>query len=334
MTNVAVLGSGAFGTALAKVLADQGNPTMLWSRRAELAEAINATHTNERYLPSAILPGCLTATADLATALVDAELVLFVVPSHATRKVVGDAKALLPADALICSATKGIENDSLMLMSEVMVDVLGEEAKPRLTFLSGPSFAKEIAAGVPTAVTVAGADQAAAERVQREFATANLRMYYTHDVPGVECGGALKNVIAIAAGAIDGLGGGLNTQAALMTRGLAEIGRLAAAKGAAPMTLAGLSGMGDLVLTCTGSLSRNRTVGVQLGKGRKLNDILESLGHVAEGVKTTKSAYDLGQQLDIELPITDEVYKVLYEDKPAKQAVVDLMTRPLKHEMD
>jgi glycerol-3-phosphate dehydrogenase (NAD(P)+) len=334
MTNVAVVGSGTFGTALAKVLADQGNPTKLWARRQELADAINAEHENPHYLPGFKLPDTLSASSDLAEVVRNAELVLMVVPSHATRQVAENAKAHLPADALICCATKGIENDTLMLMSEVLEDVLGAEARPRLTFLSGPSFAKELAAGVPTAVTVAGTDQHAAERVQREFATANLRMYYTHDVAGVEVGGALKNVIAIAAGAIDGLGFGLNTRAALMTRGLAEIGRVAAAKGAAPLTMAGLAGMGDLVLTCTGSLSRNRTVGVELGKGRKLPEILESLGQVAEGVKTTKSAYDLGKKLDIELPITNEVYKVLYEDKPAKKALVDLMTRPLKHEMD
>ena len=334
MTNIAVLGAGAFGTSLAKVLADQGNPTKLWARREELAKVINEARVNERYLPGAELPACLEATSDVAACVEGAELVLFVVPSHATRKVVEEAKASLPDSALICSATKGIENETLMLMSEVMEDVLGEAARPRLTYLSGPSFAKELAAGVPTAVTVAGADQTSAEKVQQEFATANLRMYYTHDVAGVEVGGALKNVIAIAAGAIDGLGFGLNTRAALMTRGLAEIGKVGAAKGAAPLTLAGLAGMGDLVLTCTGNLSRNRTVGVELGKGRKLNDILESLGHVAEGVKTTKSAYDLGQKIGIELPITNEVYRVLYEDKPAKQALKDLMTRPLKHELD
>jgi glycerol-3-phosphate dehydrogenase (NAD(P)+) len=332
MTRIAVLGAGAFGTALAKVLADQGNPTKLWARRDDLVDAINQAHENERYLPGAKLPDSLIATSSLADALGDVELALFVVPSHATREVVRASKPHLPADALLCNATKGIENDTLMLMSEVMVDVLGTDVVPRLTFFSGPSFAKELAAGVPTAVTVAGEDEAAAERVQREFATANLRMYYTHDVVGVEIGGALKNVVAIAAGATDGLGFGLNTRAALMTRGLAEIGRVAAAKGADPLTLAGLAGMGDLVLTCTGSLSRNRTVGVELGKGRKLGDILEALGHVAEGVKTTKSAYELSRKLDVETPITDAVYQVLYEDKPAKQAVVELMTRPLKHE--
>ncbi|HHH31425.1 MAG TPA: NAD(P)-dependent glycerol-3-phosphate dehydrogenase, partial [Polyangiaceae bacterium] len=295
-------------------------------------ETINASHLNERYLPGIALPETLVATADLTQAVDKAELVLFVVPSHATRDVAMAARPHLPADALLCNATKGIENETLMLMSEVMVDVLGDEAIPRLTYFSGPSFAKEIAAGVPTAVTVAGASREAAERVQAEFATANLRMYYTHDVAGVEVGGALKNVIAIAAGAIDGLGFGLNTRAALMTRGLAEIGRLAAAKGAEPITLAGLAGMGDLVLTCTGSLSRNRTVGVELGKGRTLDDILDKLGHVAEGVKTTKSAYELGKKLKVDMPITDQVYQVIYEDKPAKKALYDLMTRPLKHE--
>jgi glycerol-3-phosphate dehydrogenase (NAD(P)+) len=332
MTRIAVVGAGAFGTALAKVLADQGNPTTLWARREDLAAELNAKHVNERYLPGAKLPDNLEATSSLETVLSGAELILFVIPSHATRQVLQDAKPYISDTALICNATKGIENDSLMLMSEVMVDVLGASATPRLTYFSGPSFAKELAAGVPTAVTVASEDEGAAERVQREFATANLRMYYTHDVVGVEVGGALKNVVAIAAGAIDGLGGGLNTRAALMTRGLAEIGRVAAAKGADPMTLAGLAGMGDLVLTCTGSLSRNRTVGVELGKGRKLADILESLGHVAEGVKTTKSAYELGKKLNVEMPITEAVYQVIYEDKPAAQAVVELMTRPLKHE--
>jgi glycerol-3-phosphate dehydrogenase (NAD(P)+) len=332
MTTVAVLGAGSFGTALAKVLADQGNPTRMWARRPELATAINEQHVNEHYLEGIALPETLTATSSVAEAVDGADLVLFVVPSHATRRVAEEAKDHVPGSALICNATKGIENESLMLMSEVMVDVFGNDAEERLTYLSGPSFAKEIAAGVPTAVTVAGKSKAAAERVQAEFATANLRMYYTQDVAGVEVGGALKNVIAIAAGAIDGLGFGLNTRAALMTRGLAEIGRLAAAKGAEPITLAGLAGMGDLVLTCTGSLSRNRTVGVELGKGRTLQDILDHLGHVAEGVKTTKSAYELGNKLGVDLPITREVYQVIYENKPAKKALYDLMTRPLKHE--
>jgi glycerol-3-phosphate dehydrogenase (NAD(P)+) len=332
MTQVAVLGAGAFGTALAKVLAEQDNPTKLWTRHAEHAAAINRDHENASFLGGVSLPAALIATADLSEALSDADLVLFVVPAQATREVALAAKPLLPPSAIICNASKGIENDTLMLMSEVMVDVLGEAARSRLTYFSGPSFAKEIAAGVPTAVTVAGQSREAAERVQREFATANLRMYFTEDVAGVEVGGAMKNVIAIAAGAVDGLGYGLNTRAALMTRGLAEIGRLAHAKGADPITLAGLAGMGDLVLTCTGALSRNRTVGFELGQGKKLEDILASLGHVAEGVTTTQSAYQLGRRLGVDLPITEEVYKVLYEDKPARKALYDLMTRPLKHE--
>lgn len=332
MTRVAVLGAGAFGTALSKVLAEQKNPTKLWAIDEGLAEAINETKRNDTYLPGVSLPDTLTATPDIAEVLADAELAIFVVPSHATRAVAEQAKDHIGGDTILCCATKGIENDSLMLMSEVMVDVLGDAYRPRLTYFSGPSFAKEIAAGVPTAVTVAGESSEMAERVQREFATINLRMYFTHDVVGVELGGALKNVIAIAAGAVDGLGLGLNTRAALMTRGLAELTRLGMAKGAEPATMAGLAGMGDLVLTCTGSLSRNRTVGFELGKGRKLDAILNDLGHVAEGVKTTLSAYQLGQKLGVEMPITEEVYHVLYEDKPARQAVMDLMTRPLKHE--
>lgn len=332
MTRVAVLGAGAFGTSLATVLASQGLQTRLWARRAELAASINQTRRNARYLPDAELPATLTAYPDMASTLADAELVLFVVPSHATRGVAEQAATLLPPEALLCSATKGIENDTLMLMSEVLEDVLGAAASKRLTYLSGPSFAKELAAGVPTAFTIAGHHAPAVKHVQEVFSNPQLRAYATDDVAGVEVGGALKNVIAIAAGAIDGLGFGLNTRAALMTRGLAEIGRLAAAKGAKPETMSGLAGMGDLVLTCTGNLSRNRTVGVELGKGNTLAEILEKLGQVAEGVKTTKSAHELGLKLGVEMPITDQVYKVIYEDKPARQALIDLMTRPLTQE--
>ncbi len=327
---VTVLGAGAFGTALAIQLARKGHDTALWARREEWAAEAERTRKNEKYLPGAAFPEALHATHDVA-ALDGAELVVCAVPSQHTRAVVREVKARL-AGKLLCCASKGIETGSLMLLSEVMVDELGAEAEPRLTFLSGPSFAKELAEKVPTAVTVASHNPAAAEQVQRAFANDTLRVYATEDVVGVEVGGALKNVVAIAAGIIDGLGFGLNCRAALITRGLAEIGRLAAKKGANPMTLAGLAGVGDLVLTCTGGLSRNRTVGVELGKGRKLAEILASLGHVAEGVETTKSAYQLGQKIGVPMPITEEVYKVLYEDKPAKQAVVDLMGRPLVHE--
>jgi glycerol-3-phosphate dehydrogenase (NAD(P)+) len=332
MPNFAVIGAGAWGTALAKVLADKQHPTLLWSRHAEHARQINEERANTRYLPGAELPASLRATGDIEEALRDAQVVVVVVPSHALRQILRDARPYIPKDALLCSATKGIENDSLMLMSEILVDELGQDAEPRLTYLSGPSFAKEVAAGVPTAVVVAGTDEPKTHAVQRHFATDRFRVYSSDDVVGVEVGGALKNVIAIAAGAIDGLGFGYNSRAGLITRGLAEIGRLAARKGANPLTLAGLAGLGDLVLTCTGDLSRNRTVGFEMGRGRSLDDVLATLGHVAEGVKTTKSAFDLGNKLGVDMPITCEVYRVLYEGKAPRQAVVDIMNRALTRE--
>lgn len=332
MIKVAVLGAGAWGTALAKLLADKQHPTTIWSHRADLVAQINEGHVNARYLPSAELPSNLVATADLEEALRGADLVVTVVPSHALRGVMREARPFMPANALICSATKGIENDSLALMSEVLLQELGHATQPRLTYLSGPSFAKEVTQRQPTVVVVAGTSEPETEAVQRAFATDRFRVYSSFDVTGVEIGGALKNVIAIAAGAGDGLGFGHNSRAALITRGLSEIGKLAVRKGANPLTVAGLSGMGDLVLTCTGELSRNRTVGYEMGKGRTLGDVLATLGHVAEGVKTAKSAYDLSLKLDVDMPITQEVYRVLYEDKSPRQAVVDLMTRALSRE--
>lgn len=332
MTKVCVLGAGAWGTALAKVLADKGNTTYLWSHRADLAQAIAADHENARYLKGARLPDTLVPTASFAEAFDGAELCVIVVPSHALRSVMEEAKKHVSDEILLCSATKGIENDSLMLMSEVIADVIGAGVEPRLTYLSGPSFAKEVAASMPTAVVVAGTHESNTLAVQKAFATDKLRVYSSDDVVGVEVGGALKNVIAIAAGCIDGLGLGHNSRAGMITRGLSEIGRLAASKGGNLLTVAGLSGMGDLVLTCTGELSRNRTVGVELGKGRKLPEILAGLGHVAEGVKTAKSAYDLSLKQGIEMPITHEVYQVLYNQKDPRQAVVDIMTRELRRE--
>lgn len=329
---ITVLGAGAWGTALAKVLADKDHPTLLWSHRADLAAAINEEQVNHRYLPVARLPRTLRATADMKEALAGAELVVVVVPSHALRSVMRDAKPHIPDNSLLCSATKGIENDTLMLMSDVLLDELGHGTLARLTYLSGPSFAKEVALGMPTAVVVAGAGRRETETVQRTFATDRLRVYSSTDVTGVELGGAMKNVMAIAAGACDGLGFGHNARAGMITRGLVEMGRVASKMGANPVTLAGLSGMGDLILTCTGDLSRNRTVGFELGKGRTLDDILATLGHVAEGVKTTKSAYDLSRKLGVEMPITQEVYRVLYEGKSPRQAVTDIMQRPLTHE--
>lgn len=332
MMNVAVLGAGAWGTALAKVLADKQNPTVIWSHRREVADTINEEHVNARYLPSALLPPTIRATHDLEEALRKADLVLVVIPSHGLRAVMRDARRFVPDSALLCSASKGIENDTLMLMSDVLLEELGHAVQPRLTYLSGPSFAKEVAARMPTTVVIAGTSERETEAVQRAFATDMFRTYTSHDVTGVELGGALKNVIAIAAGVGDGLGFGHNTRAGLITRGLAEIGRLATHRGANPLTLAGLAGMGDLVLTCTGELSRNRTVGLELGKGRKLPEILATLGHVAEGVKTTKSVFDISNKYGVDMPITAEVYRILYEGKPPQQAVIDLMTRALSKE--
>lgn len=332
MSKACVLGAGAWGTALAKVLAEKGFDTVVWAHNEKLASDIREHRENRRYLPPFKLPDNLTATSSLEEALDRAELVTLVVPSHAIRETAGKIKNLIPPNALLCSASKGIENDTLMLMSQVLVDVLGKDIEPRLTYLSGPSFAKEVAMQMPTAVVVAGKDSANTLTVQRAWASDRLRVYSSDDVVGVEVGGALKNVIAIAAGAIDGLGLGHNSRAGMITRGLFEIGQLAMKLGGNPLTVAGLSGMGDLVLTCTGDLSRNRTVGVGLGQGRKLSEILAGLGHVAEGVKTAKSAYDLSVRENVLMPITSEVYQVLYQDKGAREAVVSIMTRELRSE--
>jgi glycerol-3-phosphate dehydrogenase (NAD(P)+) len=333
-SKVAVLGSGAWGTALGKVLAEKGDDVVIWARREDLCTPINEKHENVRYLPGAILPPNLTASTDLAAALDGANLVVFVVPSHATREVARMAAQYIPREVPIVSATKGIEIDSLMLMNEVLEDELTNHREGQLAFLSGPSFAKELASQHPTAVVVACTNIDNCNAVMKRFHTPYLRLYASADVHGVECGGALKNVIAIATGAVEGLGYGHNTRAAVITRGLAEIARLAISRGGSPLTLAGLAGMGDLVLTCTGELSRNRTVGVELGKGRTLKDILGSLGHVAEGVKTTKSAYDLSKKLGVDMPIVHEIHAVLYQDKPLPEAARDLMQRELGPEFD
>ncbi len=332
MGKVAVLGSGAWGTALAKLLAEKGDEVRIWARRSDLVDHINDRHENVRYLPGSRLPDNLTATLSMKDALHGADMVLFVSPSHATREVARAAAPHLPEGATIVSATKGIENDSLMFMDEVLAHELPASAAERLAYLSGPSFAKELAAHLPTGVVIASRQESTRIEVMRRFHVPYMRTYGSDDVIGVECGGALKNVIAIAAGAIDGLGLGHNTRAMLITRGLAEVARLSLKRGGTALTLAGLAGMGDLVLTCTGELSRNRTVGLEMGKGRKLADVLAGLGHVAEGVKTAKSAYDLSVKLDVDMPVTREVYAVLYEDKAVERALVDLMSRELVEE--
>jgi glycerol-3-phosphate dehydrogenase (NAD(P)+) len=329
--NVAVLGAGSWGTALAKLLADKGYAVRLWARKPEQAAAIEADRENRRYLAGAPLPATLHATHDLAFALAGAQLVVSVVPSHGLRELVPQLVPLL-GDAPIVSASKGIENGTLKLVSQIFEELLPPALHPRLTYLSGPSFAKEVAAGMPTVVVVAGRDAGVTATAQHAFATDRFRVYTSTDVVGVELGGALKNVIAIATGIGDGLGFGHNTRAALITRGLAEMGRLAVNMGGDPLTLAGLAGMGDLVLTCTGDLSRNRQVGIEIGRGRKLADVLAGMTMVAEGVKTARSAHELAAQRGVEMPIVHEVYRVLYEDRPPLEAMNALMTRGLKAE--
>lgn len=331
---VAVLGAGAWGTALAKVLADKGDAVQMYCRRPDLVAEINEDQRNGRYLPSAQLPRTLTATVDPEEALSGASMVVFVAPSHATREVAQLVARKVPTRVPIVSATKGIENGTLTFVDEILAAELPGETHHHFAFLSGPSFAKELAAGLPTGVVIASENDGVRDDVMRRFHTPYMRTYASKDVPGVECGGAIKNVIAIAAGCADGLGFGDNTRAMLITRGLAEMVKLAVARGGQAITCAGLAGMGDLVLTCCGGLSRNRTVGLELGKGRKLPEIVAGLGHVAEGVKTTKSTYDLAQKLGLDLPIVTETYRVLYEDKPVIDAVRDLMNRELSSEFE
>ena len=329
---VGVLGAGSWGTALAKLMADQGFETRLWSRRAEQAEAINRTRKNPSYLREVELPETLRATADMKEALRGVDLVLVVVPTRGTRHVLDEAQTLVPDGVPLVSATKGIEQGTLKLVSGIFEDHWPEERHGQLTYLAGPSFANEVAAGVPTAVILAGKDPKVTKQVQRAFSTERFRAYTSDDVVGVEIGGALKNVVAIATGISDGLGLGQNARAAIITRGLAELGRLARKLGGRADTLAGLSGMGDLVLTCTGDLSRNRRVGLALGRGMTLQAILDELGMVAEGVETAKSAHELAAREGVDMPITREVHAILYEDKPVREAIHALMTRPLKAE--
>jgi glycerol-3-phosphate dehydrogenase (NAD(P)+) len=328
----AVLGGGSWGTALGAVLAERGHEVSLWMRDADVAQALTERHENPRYLPGVPLPATLRGTANLSEALDRAELVVTVVPSHVTRDVMAEVAPQLLPHVPICCATKGIENDTLMTMSEVLEDVLPPERHPYLAFLSGPSFAAEVARHLPTNVVVAARWDRIASIVQQAFAVPYFRVYTSHDVTGVELGGALKNVIAIAAGASDGLGFGHNARSGMITRGLAEIGRLAVRRGANPMTLSGLAGMGDLVLTCTGDLSRNRQVGFRLGQGQTIDEILAGMSQVAEGVKTTKSAYDLARKHHVDMPLTDAVYSVLYQGVTARDAVANLLARELKAE--
>ncbi len=329
---IAVVGAGSWGTALAVHLARIGHDARLWARDARLTEILTTTRRNDAYLPGVVLPRGVTPESSLHAALAGARFVVFAVPSHGFRAVARATAPAVPPDAVIVSATKGIEPDSLRRMSEIVAEEIAI-GRP-VVVLSGPTFASEMAQGLPTVAVAASRDSSAVVRVQEQFRGAAFRVYASDDVPGVELGGAMKNVIAIAAGVVEGLNLGHNSMAALITRGLAEISRLAIAEGARRDTLAGLSGLGDLVLTCTGDLSRNREVGIQLGRGRSLDEILRGMRMVAEGVRTTGAALALGERHGIELPITAQMAAVLDGQRSPLEAVEALMGRRQRHEAD
>jgi len=330
---VTVLGAGSWGTALAIHLARLGHAVALWGRSTALAVRLREAGEHPDSHPGVSFPESLSPTADLAEAVSRAEAVVMSCPSHAMHGLAEQVRPLLNEHPLIVSTAKGIEQDTHRTMSAILETVLPDH-RSRVSVLSGPSFAREVARGMPTAVTAAASDLGVAEEVQRLFNGPTLRVYTSTDVVGVEIGGAVKNVIALAAGVSDGLGFGHNTRAALITRGLAEISRLGIELGADPRTLYGLSCLGDLVLTCTGDLSRNRSVGLRLGRGEKLQDIVASMNEVAEGVHNTRTVRDLAKSVGVEMPITEQMYDVLYEDKEPAKAVVDLMARRLKPELE
>ncbi|MDK8453842.1 NAD(P)H-dependent glycerol-3-phosphate dehydrogenase [Corynebacterium marquesiae] len=332
MVNVAVMGAGSWGTTLAKVFADAGNDVRLWARRAELAQAINETHTNPDYLPDTRLPAAVRATHDDAEALALADIVVFGVPSQTLRANVEKWAPHLPEDATLVSISKGVETATLKRMSEVIMDAAGVPAD-RVAVLSGPNLAKEIAAGQVAATVIACSDEGRAQRVQAAVAAPYLRPYTNTDVIGAEIGGACKNVIALACGIASGKGLGNNTMATIITRGLAEITRLGVELGADPFTFSGLAGMGDLVATCTSTLSRNRTFGYRLGQGGTIEEAKAATnGQVAEGVYSCDSIYRLAQQAGVEMPITHAVYGVCYEGMAVEDMIIALMGRSKKSE--
>lgn len=329
---VTVIGAGNWGTALAIHAAQAGHEVRIWSRNEEVVDAINREHSNPIYLPGAEIPSGILATSDLRSSVNVAQFVLLAAPSQATRQLLTAISSELRSEMIVVSATKGIETETGKRISQVFADVVAESARPRFVCLSGPSFAREVVLGHPTAVVAASEDAGAARIVQAELSFKNLRIYRNEDVIGTELGGSVKNVMAIAAGMVAGLGFGTNSVAALITRGLSEMTRLTLRQGGRIETLMGLAGLGDLVLTCTGNLSRNRHVGEELGKRRALADITAGMNEIAEGVKTTLAVKRLAEGVGVEMPITKEVHAVLYEGKPANEATRELMNRPLKEE--
>ncbi|SDU22480.1 NAD(P)H-dependent glycerol-3-phosphate dehydrogenase [Desulfobacula phenolica] len=333
-TKIGVVGAGSWGTALAKLLADKGFVLDLWVFEQEVREQIETDRENKVFLPDIKLPDNIIPTNDLDIAVKDKNLVLVVVPSHCMRDVAGRIKEFISPGTIVVTASKGIENKTHLTMTQILEEKIDFLSKENLAVLSGPSFAKEVASKVPTVVAAASISRDTAEYVQKIFSCPTFRVYINDDPIGTQIGGAVKNVLAIAAGICDGMNMGLNPRAALITRGLTEMNRLGTKLGADPLTLSGLAGVGDLLLTCTGDLSRNYTVGKQIGEGKKLDEIISEMRMVAEGVKTTRSVYNLSKKLGIDLPICNEVYSVLFEGRSVEETVERLMNRSLKHELD
>jgi glycerol-3-phosphate dehydrogenase (NAD(P)+) len=329
---LAIVGGGSWGTALSIVLAPRFDEVRLWVYEHDLAGRMSVSRENDVYLPGYLLPSNVTAVTDFAAALDGAGIVLGVMPSHRARAVYDQMLPFLDESMLLVSATKGLETESLLRMSEVIGQVVGTRFTPKVAVLSGPTFAKEVARGEPTALVVASADNELAARIQTAFSGASFRLYTNGDPTGVEIGAAVKNVVAIGAGVCHGLGLGSNSLAALITRGLAEITRLALAVGGEARTLSGLAGLGDLLLTCTGALSRNRTVGIELAAGKSIGEIVGSMRMVAEGIETTKATVDLARRRGVEMPIAEQMYAMLYEARAPKEAIRLLMERSLKGE--
>ncbi len=331
---VGVIGAGSWGTTIAHMLASKGLKVNLWVFEEDLCDTIRRTRENNIYLPGCPLHENVHASNSVREVTGASRLLVMVVPSHVYRSVVMGMLPHLREDAIIVNATKGIENDTLLTMSGIWKELLPKTNSIKVLCLSGPSFAREVMRSIPTAVTLAGPDMEITRQVQKVLAAPRFRVYTSLDVIGVEVAGAMKNVIALAAGACDGLAFGYNARAALITRGLAEMSRLGVKMGAHPLTFSGLAGIGDLMLTCTGDLSRNRTVGMQLGQGRKLSQILGEMRQVAEGVVTAKSIHMLAGKMEVEMPICEQVYRVLYEEKDPLQVVSELLDRDLKHELE
>ncbi|HEY0250225.1 MAG TPA: NAD(P)H-dependent glycerol-3-phosphate dehydrogenase [Kofleriaceae bacterium] len=334
MSEIAVVGAGSYGSCLAMLFGRAGHRVSLWCRNGETAELMQRTRANESYLPGHTLPDSITVTSDLETAVRGKQFVVGVTPSHGIRAAFGKAIQWMDPDAVVINASKGLDEGSLATIDKVYAEILPERIASRATFLSGPTFANEIAAGTPAAIVLAGRDPATLKLAQDALTSLHFRIYRTEDVIGVLVGGALKNVVAIGAGVCDGLGFGSNTRVALMTRGLAEITRIGVALGAHPLTFAGLSGMGDLVLTCSGDASRNRRVGLALGRGKTMTEILSEMKQVAEGVKTAKVAHELATKLGVEAPIMDVMHAALHQNLPMREAVERLLARPVGSERD